>query len=352
MPAILEVIIGLALIYLTLSLVCSAIQELVEAGFKKRSKYLRNKITEILGSDLATKVYDHPLITVLGSSAGWVGRPERHDPAYIPARDFAQALVAAVAAPEGDNRTQVRSPKDKLTQVTARVTNSSKDIPCGVRSLIADQLDGVKGNDAEKLEQLQKKLEDLFNDAMDRLSGFYKRQAKKLVLVWAIAVALGLNADTFAFARTLWTDETVRAAVVAKAEAVAAEESLPCVEPSPGSSPSPTPSPSPPTSAGLTETLECEVKAVQDIRGLGIPLGWPDWPWNLSQPGVKDDPRTPLSCGDWILKLLGIAVTVLALVQGAPFWFDTLNKLVDIRATGRRPSDASGGSVTQPGSGS
>jgi hypothetical protein len=37
-------------------------------------------------------------------------------------------------------------------------------------------------------------------------------------------------------------------------------------------------------------------------------------------------------------KLLGLLLTTFALSLGAPFWFDTLNKIINIRAAGRAPA--------------
>ena len=37
------------------------------------------------------------------------------------------------------------------------------------------------------------------------------------------------------------------------------------------------------------------------------------------------------------MKLAGLLVTAGALSLGAPFWFDLLNKLVNLRAAGKKP---------------
>jgi hypothetical protein len=43
----------------------------------------------------------------------------------------------------------------------------------------------------------------------------------------------------------------------------------------------------------------------------------------------------------WIERILGWLVTGLAVSLGAPFWFDILSKLVNIRGTGDKPAKAS-----------
>jgi hypothetical protein len=47
----------------------------------------------------------------------------------------------------------------------------------------------------------------------------------------------------------------------------------------------------------------------------------------------------------WLLaKFTGLLISTLAVSMGAPFWFDLLNKLVNVRLAGKRPdpSDATG----------
>jgi hypothetical protein len=40
-------------------------------------------------------------------------------------------------------------------------------------------------------------------------------------------------------------------------------------------------------------------------------------------------------------KLLGLLITALAVSLGAPFWFDLLNKVMNIRGTGQKPEEKS-----------
>jgi ribosomal protein L18E len=42
------------------------------------------------------------------------------------------------------------------------------------------------------------------------------------------------------------------------------------------------------------------------------------------------------------LKLIGIFITALATRQGAPFWFDILKRIVNLRGTGANPAEKEG----------
>ena len=60
-----------------------------------------------------------------------------------------------------------------------------------------------------------------------------------------------------------------------------------------------------------------------------LPIGWSAKAW-------VPDPVT------WIERIIGWLITGLAVSLGAPFWFDLLNKFMNIRGTGEKPAKASG----------
>ena len=60
-------------------------------------------------------------------------------------------------------------------------------------------------------------LEKSFDSVMNRVSGWYKRRSTIWVVVFAILVAVGMNADSYAIGQRLWKDPAVRSAVVAQA---------------------------------------------------------------------------------------------------------------------------------------
>lgn len=63
-----------------------------------------------------------------------------------------------------------------------------------------------------QVEEMRTRLEVWFNDAMDRVSGWYRRHVQMILAVIAIVVVGTLNADTVRIASVLWTNPTVRAA--------------------------------------------------------------------------------------------------------------------------------------------
>jgi hypothetical protein len=59
---IVDVAIGLIFFYVVLSLICSAVQELVASVFGLRSSNLNKGIHNLLGDEHADKIFNHPLI--------------------------------------------------------------------------------------------------------------------------------------------------------------------------------------------------------------------------------------------------------------------------------------------------
>ncbi len=50
--------------------------------------------------------------------------------------------------------------------------------------------------------------------------------------------------------------------------------------------------------------------------------------------------KLPQDVGGWLQKIIGLAITTLAVSLGAPFWFDVLKNLANMRNTGPAPQPA------------
>jgi hypothetical protein len=153
-------------------------------------------------------------------------------------------------------------------------------------------------------------IEKWFDDAMDRVSGWYKRKAQLIILGLAVVICFALNVDTFAIANGLYRDTALRTSLVVAAEAQAQQ-------PIPGEA-----------------EPELDVSELSgELSELGLPIGW------SAQDG--DARGVPSDFVGWIVKLLGVLFTALAVALGAPFWFELLNRLVNLRSTGKQPVKAS-----------
>ena len=88
-----DVAIGLVFFYVTLSLVCSSIQEIIASVLGLRSRNLRRGIRNLVGNEYAQALYDHPLIKGL--------RKPKRLPSYVNPEIFGAALIEVVARDQG-----------------------------------------------------------------------------------------------------------------------------------------------------------------------------------------------------------------------------------------------------------
>src|SRR5919197_870048 len=313
----LEVAIGMIFVYLLLSLLCSAIAEYIEAKLNYRAKDLEKGIRLLLdqyvpeevstgkagavAGSLADELYKHPLVRSLY-------RGEKL-PSYIPSRTFALALWD-MAFPADQRAKDAGGPQNLKTIRDAVNTNTF--IGPELQKALLTLIDDAEGD----FEKARKNVEDWYDGTMDRVSGWYKRRVHVILLVLGLLVCALVNADSINIARALMENDGLRQSVVASAEKAAAAPA-----------PSPTPTPADPAEQSKAAAQKVrEVKAQLDV--LGLPIGW------VRSPPNPDDPRHfPATWGQWGLELLGILITALAFSQGAPFWFDLLNKFIVIRST-------------------
>ncbi|HST52175.1 MAG TPA: hypothetical protein VLJ61_09210 [Pyrinomonadaceae bacterium] len=485
----LEVAIGMVFVYLLMSLLCSALNELINSLFKLRAKDLEKGIKRLLdgkaerkglgkklsdffsgfGSPRAVAVageevreragklsalfFDHPLI-----------RPfyEDRKPSYIPARTFSLALWnMATEAAKKARSALITSPPDASGDVVAGVTRNLKelrdtiatlpdeDLPKSLKQSLVTLIDEADND----FDRARENVEKWYDDAMDRVSGKFRRRTQYILIALGFTIALVMNVDSFNIFKALWNSGDLRKSVADVAETYAKSQ-LPTPTPTPNTaSGSTTPSggannnsnkgtntntgtgastnansnkntnanansnkntnantntntsantntntnintnANTNAGAGTTPTSEGEssdekakfdaaVKRINNLQmelnGLGLPIGWdcsrvpvasgdnsktgtdanantgtntndntnanksasvsptpaprPARQWKCSN--IADNPRgTPQGLLPWLLKLAGIFLTAMAVSQGAPFWFDMLNKLIVIRST-------------------
>lgn len=189
--------------------------------------------------------------------------------------------------------------------------------------------------DQEKhLAKARQNVERWFDDAMDRVSGVFKRYTQMMAFIIGFIVALVLNVDSVNLTEYLWRDPTVRQTIVAQASRAAEQ---------------------PQTSTGTDQNPKLSVEsAQQQLEALHLPVGWgirdyepascqlfpsADQVFGVPIPFSNHCLNTPLADdrSNVMTKLLGVFLTALAAMQGAPFWFDMLKRLVNLRGTGPNP---------------
>lgn len=322
----LNLAIGIIFIYLTLSLIVTAFNELIESFVKWRASDLEDGIKELLkGSsndnvnDLLQEFYKNPLIANL-----YRGNAEkRKNPSYIPASNFALAILN-VAAPGADIGS-LASIKDKLIEIPA------SNLKTALLNLV-----NAAGGDIDKA---RKNIEDWYNSSMDRVAGWYKRRVQWIVFGLGFTLAIVMNADTIAIFKGLSNDPALQNAIIEMAQKKLQDSSL----------------------LKIDNAKRVFVENKNDLNELRLPIGW-DWAKDdtfkqsfdsakfnrnhyLARPPKQDS-------GAWFLKVIGWLITGFAISLGAPFWFDLLNRIMVIRSTvkphEKSPEEASEDRQTQP----
>ena len=250
---------------------------------------------------------------------------------------FVQEQRAAVesGADAGLTMRQFRLGLMGMQKVNPRLSNS---VTATIR-----QAEGLALHADQMVATARINLETWFNDVMDRLSGSYKRKAQLNAFIIGIILALILNVDSINIATSLWREPTLRQAIIAQAQ----NYSLPA-----GSQ-----------GSAATNPLQNIPDLEKQLQALNIPFGWTFTSFNTTegqcsllpvqtsqvwgipsqdsqgQPVCKGFSNLPPDIISWLIKILGLLMTGLAAAQGAPFWFDILEKLVNIRGTGDNPAE-------------
>ncbi len=296
-----EVLIALGFLYLLLSLVCSALNELVSQLIGLRYKTLVKGVERLLTDPTRRQqVMQHPLLKALGDK-----------PSYIPSETFALALFENLVP--ADRMVEAPDPNNPGQMIRKMADGTTFDDLRGALTRLPDEdlrrslLTLVDSTDTS-MEEARAAVEKWFNNSMDRVSGWYKRESQHILLVLALVVTVVINADTLELADSLWKDSGLRESVVAAAEGYAQGYKA----------------------SGTTpegDALANPEEVLGEIQGLltedlELPLGWTKMPENSWA---------------WVMKIAGLLLTALAVSLGAPFWFDLLNRIVSLRGSGKVP---------------
>ena len=349
--SVLDIAIGIVFVFLLLSVLATTINEVIFSFLNMRGKVLLKGISTLLGDippfdkgedGFVSKIYNHG--QVFGLYRGRFSPDNKGElPSYIPARNFAIALLDTICQPfcemppaptpnlvqaTGPNLVQATSPAPPaITQQAMQITQGFKDavkklahspVTCKIGVPLQSMMT-LAGNDAVKL---QKNVEDWFNSGMDRVSGHYKFNTQRALLCIGLVIAIAMNADTIHIIRQLSNDSTLRQALVTAA----------------GSAKAPTPPAGQPAADAATfqQQISDTTKAYQSVTSLGLPLGWPT---GLKQKDGSDFPpgqrieNTLLWMYSNPSMIVGWLFTAFAISLGAPFWFDMLNKIMVVRST-------------------
>jgi hypothetical protein len=140
---------------------------------------------------------------------------------------------------------------------------------------------------ARDLQQFQDMLAGWFDNAMTRMSGAYKRSQLLISLLLALLLTILFNIDSIHLFRTLWQQPALAAHLKDVSGAL-------------------------------------DPAAINAL--MTLPIGWNKFP--------------PVLNADFALQVAGWLITAATALFGAPFWFDLMQRVMRMRATGAKPEEA------------
>ncbi len=319
----LEVAIGMALVYLLLSLFCTAINEAIAGILGSRAKNLEKGIkslfTEGMSKDgktsLCDAIYAHGLIQSLYKSGTGAVEAVKNYPSYIPSRTFASALLAVLFTDKAKPAALPTDLQTMIDKVNSLPEGKGKD---AIMTLVIQ----AEGDIARTRDAFEK----WYDDGMDRAAGWYKRKTQLVLFFLGLTIAIVLNVDSIAVGRTLWVTPALRSYTISAADDYAKEHPI-----KPRGSAAGATAP-----ADAKATLDAASADLAALQSLSLPIGWgknaASW-WYAANCSAKLLGFLPALAG-WLL-------TAMAMTLGAPFWFDALNKFMVVRST-IKPREKSG----------
>jgi hypothetical protein len=256
-------------------------------------------------------VLGHPLIASLATPnlPKWLSRRLNSAklPSYVPSGNFATALIETL-----------REGHDETLAVGSQVSRAIALLPDN--SPVKRSLQGFMIEARGDLDAFRTRVQTWYDDAMDRASGVYKRYAQYMLLVIGLVLAVAINADAVGIADTLWHDRNMRDVV-----ATAATQYMQAHPQTAGLAATPPAA----DAAGLAASRQIK-EAGNAVAQLPTPLGWSN----------AGDAASSWSALLVARKILGFLLTAFAVSLGAPFWFDMLQNIANLRGAGPKPARA------------
>jgi len=317
--AFLDVILVLFFIYFVFSLVVSALQELVatKADGGKRAWFIKQWLDDIFGTN--NPILGNDLISSLTRK----GRT----PSYIPSSIFAKTLLAEISKITG---------RDSGAYTIAEIREGLKKvsfIPKDLSRHFIQVLEEAELAGKDGIEAVTHAIELWFEQASSRLSGTYTKWAKRNVLIISAIVVVGSNLDTIELMQYLNSHSSQTEAAASRVVGLVQEKNTADSM----------------AVAGDSTLLKEAKEYYSELKSMSLPLGW-----NVAQEKMYFNPRrkvhffvpcwkqTTLNIIKYgLLKLFGLGISAFALSFGAPFWFETLNKVVNLRGAGPKPKTES-----------
>lgn len=351
----LEIIIGMVFIYLLVSLLATIVQELWASLTSLRGKLLLKAIAKLLEVENRSSVTGEAKDKLFKEFRNRVENSKVYQkysdrflglkqlPSYLSADQVTSIITEILEkdtqmpteadtsgernltfAPQATSQPALLATmeQDDLRKQLNIIYNSSAALPLPGQRSIDD------GGDLKTQETLVARAKAAFkqqyDEIMDRATDWYKRGVQWNLITIGLIIAIGFDADTFEIYSNLTSNPEARMELLQLAEdfsennqATLYLDTIEQIKVVADTS----------QAARYRELLDNYI--LNEIENVPSPLGL-GW----SEKDVQHDWK------GWLIKGLGWIITSLAISLGAPFWFDLLKKLIQVRNAGNRPLTA------------
>jgi hypothetical protein len=336
---ILDLVAGIVFVYFLLSIISSSAVEMIQTGAKLRSKMLERWLKQVFTQQVpkSNGSGTEPMgIAIINHCAlnGLSGSGKSN--AYLSPANFTAALLEKITFdPQKPNEVA-----KNITDYITAITNTSS-LPPDLKRVILNYAYDAAGAigtattaTISAVDLFKGKIESWFDSNMDRVGGYMKvKYTRPITFIVAAITVLALNADSIAIAKYLYNNPGARAKIAGEAYAAAHNDTFQLqvahlIQSQPQKKDS-----TAITLQQLTDSLSEKWQQLNTAKAAleddGIPLGW--------NRAARNDKKGSASGMFLLSRIAGLLATFFAIVMGAPFWFDVLNKISNLRGTGTTP---------------
>lgn len=339
---ILDLVVGMIFIFFLLGIISSSAIELIMTGMKARAVLLEEWLSTIFSktitqangttTSLARSIMDHCSVRALSDNG--------KSTSYIDAKNFTSALLEKITFDPANPKSVAKNIDEFITAIdkTTALPTELQRVLLIYANEAKDTYQALSDKTVSEIELFRKKVESWYDSSMERITGeLKKRYSRPTTFVVAVIITFALNADSIAIAKYLYSNPEARAKIAMQGYNATSDTVVIRQVQQLRSISADTASKDTMSLQEFKNTITQKLAEINKVKqGLTdvMPLTWKAG--ELKDPNGQYSPRLIFS------KITGLLATILAIMMGAPFWFDMLNKISNLRGTGAKPVVSSG----------
>jgi len=291
------IVIGLVFVLLLFSLLASTVMEVLASIFSLRARNLRDTLDNML-REKANDFMRHPLFLQLAYASNRKNRLSSLSlPSYVSKDTFLAILMDMMGE---EDRAQLA---EKIAELDE-----------GDLKRLMQFLFRQSGGNPDKFRE---KAGMWFDKVMNRASEWYTRKIKYLLFGIGLILAFLFNIDTIQIYQSIASSATIQQHLLEVASQYAERQD---------------------SITEINQNLDLEESMTR------LNNAWQQFEYNTSPLGIGwGSIERDLGVPGWLIKLAGFLISAIAVTMGAPFWFDLLKKMLNLRggteeANGKEPS--------------